>query len=170
MITRLLDDRGFALLVGLLLLLLVAFLGITAIRTSDTDVSIAGNEVKRTRAFYLAEAGSERVAAEIIQNFEKHGRAPDPLPRGAFDFEDGYSSYQTRDMGPAVVQTLTTGAYAGLYGLVKNFEISSVGRVVTEPQEVEIELVGRPASDLGCVHLPRQPIPAQRTRRHPSRP
>ena len=138
---RLDNQSGFALVVGLIMLLLVGFLGMTALRTSDTDVDITANQVHRTQSFYLAEAGSERVAAEIIRSFERFGRAPDPLPTGAFDFGSGYSSYSTTDLGPATVQDLTSGAYAGLYGLVKEFKVNSVGRMSADPQQVEISLI-----------------------------
>jgi hypothetical protein len=126
---------------GLIMLVLVAFLGMTALRTSNTDVDITANQVHQTQSFYLAEAGSERVASEIIRNFERFGRAPDPLPSGAFDYGTGFASYSTTDLGAATVENLTTGAYAGLYGLVKSFEVTSVGRLSTDPQQVEISLV-----------------------------
>ena len=58
MTKRLHTESGFALVVGLILLVLVSFVGMTAIKTSDTDVSIAGNQVKQTQAFYMAEAGA----------------------------------------------------------------------------------------------------------------
>jgi hypothetical protein len=135
------SQSGFALVVGLIMLILVAFVGMSALRTSDTDVDITANQVRRTKAFYLAEAGSEKVASDIIKSFERFGRAPDPLPSGAFDFADGYSSYSSQDLGPAAIQNLTTGAYAGLYGLVKSFGITSVGRNTADPQQVEISLV-----------------------------
>ncbi len=139
--SRLNNQSGFALVVGLIMLVLVGFLGMTALRTSDTDKDITANQVHRTQSFYLAEAGSERVAAEIIRSFERFGRAPDPLPSGAFDYGNGYSSFSTTDLGPASVENLTTGAYAGLYGLVKAFEVKSVGRLSGDPQQVEISLV-----------------------------
>jgi len=139
--SRLNNQSGFALVVGLIMLVLVGFLGMTALRTSDTDKDITANQVHRTQSFYLAEAGSERVAAEIIRSFERFGRAPDPLPSGAFDYGNGYSSFSTTDLGPASVENLTTGAYAGLYGLVKAFEVNSVGRLSGDPQQVEISLV-----------------------------
>lgn len=139
--SRLNNQSGFALVVGLIMLLLVGFLGMTALRTSDTDMDITANQVHRTQSFYLAEAGSERVAAEIIRSFQRFGRAPDPLPSGAFDYGTGYSSFSTTDLGPAKVEDLTTGAYAGLYGLVKSFEVNSVGRLSSDPQQVEIALV-----------------------------
>lgn len=138
---RLDNQSGFALVVGLIMLVLVAFLGMTALRTSDTDKDITANQVHRTQSFYLSEAGAERAAAEIIRSFQRFGRAPDPLPSGAFDYGTGYSSFTTIDMGPAAVENLTTGAYAGLYGLVKSFEVNSVGRLSSDPQQVEISLV-----------------------------
>lgn len=135
------NESGFALVVGLIMLVLVGFVGLAALRNSDTDIDITANQVRRTKAFYLAEAGSERVASEIITSYERYGRSPDPLPSGAFDFADGYSSYSTKDLGVASVENLTAGAYSGLYGLVKSFQVTSVGRITADPQQVEISLV-----------------------------
>lgn len=134
-------EEGFALVVGLIMMLLLAFIGIAAIRTSDTDVSIAGNQIKRTQAFYVAEGGAEKAAGDIILSYERYGRPPTTLPAGALALSGGYANLVTRDLGPAAVQTLTTGAYSGLYGLVKSFEISSRGSLPADPQQVEITLV-----------------------------
>jgi len=123
------------------MLLVVGFLGMSAIQTSDTEMDITSNQVKRTQSFYIAEAGAEQVAASIINTFQKTGRPPNPLPTGNITFEEGYSTISTKDLGPATVQTLTSGAYAGLYGLVKSFEVTSVGGVTNEPQQVEIALI-----------------------------
>lgn len=141
MMNRLRQENGMVLVVGLIIMLLVGFIGMAAIQTSSTDVSISGNQVKRTKAFYLAEAGVVKASAEIIRAFQLRGQAPDPLPTGTFDLAGGYSNYRVEDRGPAVQEILTTGTYKGLYGLVKTFEVSAEGRVVNDPQVTRITVV-----------------------------
>jgi hypothetical protein len=138
MMTRLKTENGFALVVGMVMLLLLGFIGAAAIRTSNTDISVAGNQVMQTRAFYFAEAGAEKASADIIQSYSQYGAAPNPLPSDSLSTGIATIAYNTVDQGPAQLQNLSDGAYAGLYGLVKSYEITSRGRVNQDPQVVEI--------------------------------
>ena len=61
MFSKLKQQDGMVLVVGLIIMVLASFIGIAAIQTSSTDVTISGNQVKRTQAFYLAEAGVETL-------------------------------------------------------------------------------------------------------------
>ena len=140
MLNKLKQQDGMVMVIGLIIMVLAGFIGMAAIQTSTTDVSISGNQVKRTQAFYLAEAGVERAAAEIIREFQLRGQAPHPLPSGAFDEAAGFTRYEVEDLGPAENQTLTTGAYKGLYGLIKTFAVSAEGRVTNDPQITRITL------------------------------
>ncbi len=54
---RLMDRRGFVLVVALLLLLLFSILGISAIGISTSEISISGNQKASEEAFYAAVAG-----------------------------------------------------------------------------------------------------------------
>ena len=51
------EERGIALVLGMLLLLVVTLIGINALDTSTFDVGISGNERASVQAFYVAEAG-----------------------------------------------------------------------------------------------------------------
>ncbi len=51
------DNRGFVLVLALLLLLVVTLIGISALNTGTHDVLISGNERASVQAFYIAEAG-----------------------------------------------------------------------------------------------------------------
>jgi hypothetical protein len=50
-------ERGFALIIALLVLLVLTLIGISAINTTTFETSISGNERVGTDAFYAAEAG-----------------------------------------------------------------------------------------------------------------
>src|SRR3954468_16325720 len=54
-------QRGAALIVGLMMLVVVTLLAVTAVSTSSTELVMAGNEQFRDRAFQAAEAGVENA-------------------------------------------------------------------------------------------------------------
>jgi hypothetical protein len=51
------SERGFALVIALLILLVLTLIGISSINTTTFETSISGNERVGTDAFYAAEAG-----------------------------------------------------------------------------------------------------------------
>jgi Tfp pilus assembly protein PilX len=55
------NEKGIALLIALMVLIMLSLMGLAAILTSTTDVQIAGNEAHSTQALYLAEAGVSQV-------------------------------------------------------------------------------------------------------------
>ena len=54
---RLSEEKGIVLVLGMLLLLILTLIGISALNTSTYDVRISGNERSSIQAFYVAEAG-----------------------------------------------------------------------------------------------------------------
>ena len=60
--SRISDERGSTLVVGLLVLVLLSFMGIAATSTSSLELQIAGNEKAFQIAFYSAEAARGYVA------------------------------------------------------------------------------------------------------------
>src|SRR3989304_8878163 len=57
------NEKGIALLVSLMVLIMLTLIGMAAIMTTTTEVNIAGNEKQATQALYLAEAGVSVVKA-----------------------------------------------------------------------------------------------------------
>jgi len=55
--THLREERGVILVLGMLLLLVLTLIGISALNTSTYDIRISGNERASVQAFYAAEAG-----------------------------------------------------------------------------------------------------------------
>jgi hypothetical protein len=51
------DEKGMVLVLGMLLLLVVTLIAISALNTSTYDILISGNERASVQAFYVAEAG-----------------------------------------------------------------------------------------------------------------
>jgi type IV pilus assembly protein PilX len=59
------NQRGAALIVGLMLLVIITLLAVTAVGTSTTELVMAGNEQFRERAFQAAEAGIETAYRKV---------------------------------------------------------------------------------------------------------
>ncbi len=53
------NEKGLALIIALLVLLVLTLIGISAINTTTFETSISGNERVGTDAFYAAEAGTQ---------------------------------------------------------------------------------------------------------------
>jgi hypothetical protein len=120
-------EKGMILVICLILLLLLSLIGIASITSSTSDMKMSGNELKQTGAFYAAESGLELAAAAIVNSYQDVAAPPNPLPSGSADDGIYHYDYSTQDGGPAVQTTLSDGAFKGLYGLVKTFNISSSG-------------------------------------------
>lgn len=63
-----LRQRGAALVVGLVLLLILTLLAISGMNTATTELIMAGNEQYQTRAFQAAETGIEMAIATARLN------------------------------------------------------------------------------------------------------
>src|SRR5262245_49520173 len=70
-------QRGAALIVGLMMLVIVTLLAVTAVSTSSTELIMAGNEQYRERAFQAAEAGIETAYRKV-----RSGDADVPIDPG----------------------------------------------------------------------------------------
>jgi hypothetical protein len=55
------NEKGFVLMIALMLLVLISLMGLASVMTSTTDVQIAANEIHSTQGLYLAEAGVSQV-------------------------------------------------------------------------------------------------------------
>ena len=59
------DEQGFALVIGLLILVVLTVIGTIALRTTSLELSISGNDQRQKKAFYAAEAGIEMGRAAL---------------------------------------------------------------------------------------------------------
>src|SRR3972149_2102694 len=62
------NQKGSALIVSLLILVLLSFIGIAGVITSSRDMDISLNQKERNNAFYTAEAGLELAMALAKNN------------------------------------------------------------------------------------------------------
>jgi hypothetical protein len=63
---RLADERGVALIVALMVMLLLTALGLALTMTTMTETMISGNYAKGTEAMYAADAAVERVMQDLL--------------------------------------------------------------------------------------------------------
>lgn len=126
------NERGFVTLIALLMVGMLTLIGLAALSTSDDEVSIAGNEFQDMRAFYAAEAGLDKAAADIQYKYETTGAPPTTLPSGTVNINNCNVVYVTVDDGPATQRVLATGSLAGLHALVKTFSINSTAQSEVE--------------------------------------
>jgi hypothetical protein len=83
------DERGIALIVALIILLVLTLIGISAISTTTFETSLSGNERVAIDAFYAAEAGLQRGISEL------HDIGWTPLGQGSSE-----SKYKSSVVGP----------------------------------------------------------------------
>jgi hypothetical protein len=60
------DQKGTALLIALGIMIMLSFIGIAAITTTNIDMDISGSEKRSTQSLYLAEAGLQRTVHEYL--------------------------------------------------------------------------------------------------------
>jgi len=144
---KLKSERGVATLIAVLMMGMLLLIGLAAMSTSDDEVQIAGNEMQEMRAFYAAEAGLEKAAAELQIEYDSTGRPPQMMPQSSFTVNDCEVTYYTDGDGTAEQRVLTNGSLAGLHALVSTYAISATseadvdGAAMTLIQTFETALI-----------------------------
>ncbi|MFH1699518.1 MAG: PilX N-terminal domain-containing pilus assembly protein [Candidatus Zixiibacteriota bacterium] len=132
------NEKGMALFIALMLTLMLTIIGIGIIKTSNDEISIAGNEMNEMVAFYSAEAGLEKAAAALQTYYEVHGAPPEKMPSGNNDLRSATVVYVTTDNGAYENKQLAQGDYAGLHARVKTYTIESIGTSVVDGSQVRL--------------------------------
>ena len=88
-------QRGAALVIGLILLLVLTLLAVSGMNSASLEFVMAGNEQYRTNAFQAAEAGVEQAFAQGIFN---PGTTPAAIP-GTPTATDSWSFLVTSPLG-----------------------------------------------------------------------
>lgn len=132
------SERGVATMIALLMMGMLVLIGLAALSTSDDEVQIAGNEFQEMKAFYAAEAGLEKAAAQLQKQYDSTGAPPLAMPSGTAVINNCGVAYQVADDGPATTRPLTYGTLAGLNALVKSFTTTAVGVSTVDRAKVEL--------------------------------
>jgi hypothetical protein len=132
------NEKGMALFIALMLTLMLTIIGIGIIKTSNDEISIAGNEMNEMVAFYSAEAGLEKASAALQTYYEIHGVPPDAMPAGGEGLPSATVAYVTTDNGAFVNKKLEQGNFAGLHARVKTYTIESIGTSLIDGSQVRL--------------------------------
>jgi len=115
-------QRGAALIIGLLLLVILTLLAITGMNTSSTELIMAGNEQYRENAFQAAETGIEQelsVLPTAPQSAAPTVAGPTPVPGSATDQYSTSTLYEGEDVN---IPGFSVGKFTGFH-----YEVTSVG-------------------------------------------
>ena len=129
------NNKGMALVIALLMLLVLTLIGINAITTTTFETSITGNERVATDAFYTAEAG-----IQVCLN-----RLPDttPLPRTKLGEDSYFWSGTVQDKSsPTPIKTFGHYHKAGFDSswAFTRFQVNAAGESFGAVKEVEVQV------------------------------
>ncbi len=131
------SEKGIALIIALLILLVLTLIGISAINTTTFETSISGNERVGTDAFYAAEGGIQIGLNQL----------PDtkPVPVTAIGKDSSCWSGSPLDKGsPQSLKSL--GLYPPPIGTdpsvweFKRFQVSATGSSFKATKEIEVQV------------------------------
>jgi type IV pilus assembly protein PilX len=135
-ITPIRRQRGAALVVGLLLLLILTLLAISSMNSASVEFIMAGNEQYHQNAFQAAETGIAQTLATV--DFNTATVAPPPIT-GMLSTIDSYSATYAAPLGnkelSAVIWTGMTIADMASY----HFEIQSTGTSARNSQTTNVQ-------------------------------
>lgn len=118
------SQKGIALFIALMLTLMISIIGIGIIKSSNDEVSIAGNELNEMKTFYAAQAGLDKATAVIQTQYEATGLPPSPMPSDSL-LVNGTRVTYTTVKEDTVQEVLTKGSLAGLNALVTPYTVTS---------------------------------------------
>ncbi|MDD4051529.1 MAG: PilX N-terminal domain-containing pilus assembly protein [candidate division Zixibacteria bacterium] len=118
------NNKGIALFIALMLTLMLSIIGLGIIKSSNDEVSIAGNELNEMKCFYVAEAGLDKVTSLIQSQYDTNELPPTIAPAETTSIDGIALAYSTVPQASAQ-KTLTKGSLAGLKAFVRPYKIQS---------------------------------------------
>ena len=133
-------EKGVALVIALLMLLVLTLIGISSIGTTNFETSISGNERVRMDAFYAAEAGIQVAINQVPDNTS-------PIPRTKIKEDSYYWSGGAKDEGsPTSLMSLGLSPKAGFDSswAFKRFQLNTAGKFFGATKELEVQVTYGP--------------------------
>ncbi len=147
LLKQIINPNGSVTFIAVMMMVMLTMIGVAALKLANDEVTIAGNQMNETLAFYAAESGLERASAAIQTYYEENRTPPNTFPAGNEKLTDATSAYVSGADGAAEIRKLDQGTLAGLNGLVQIYTIKSIGTSlidagqVTLTQSFEVALV-----------------------------
>jgi hypothetical protein len=152
-------QKGIALITALMVLILVSALAVGMCWMVMTDQRLGGNNQFRETAFYGAEAGMEKLTADVGNQFATNGSlstanmiaitgTPPQIPGIQYLNASGASTYQilcgTPLVSPCVpvsqnATMLPPSPYAGMQGLITPFTLEVAAQSISSGAEVKLQ-------------------------------
>ena len=134
------NRKGVALVIALIMLLLLTFIGISAISTTTFETNISGNERVGTVAFYASEAIFQKGLDQL----------PDTTPFATNIGADsyGWSGHPTDKESPTGLTPFGLHSRAGFDSswAFKRFQINATGESFSATKEIEAQVSYGPFS------------------------
>jgi hypothetical protein len=110
-------ERGSVLVIALIMIVLLTIIGISASKTSEIEIMIAGNERIAKENLYLAEAAVRR-AAQVMHNSDLNDNPPAWLYKEIDRDDDSKTEYEDMATGALVIPASKQDHHAGNYGFL----------------------------------------------------
>lgn len=131
-------ERGSAMLIAVLALLIIATIGISTSQVASTELEVAANYQQSWAAFYAADGAAHMSFADMIALAREVGRFPeqkelDGLPESTVR----NAVIRERTMAPtaaAVRSALPTGYYQGMIALTRPYEVTLTAETDSYPR------------------------------------
>ncbi len=135
------DNSGIAAFIALMIMLMLTLIGIAALKISNDEISISGNELNEMSSFYAAEAGLERASAAIQDQYTNTNAPPSVMPSGNETLGGCVVAYNTVADTVANQTTLTQGTLAGLRATTQDFTITSTSISNLDGSQIQLSQV-----------------------------
>lgn len=154
-------ERGAALAITVIVVVILAVVGLTALAFSSSEVRIAGSDLQRTQTFYATAAAIEKMTNDFSNLFQSKLNPtatdlttiaqsyPQALRNEGFSFQQTLEEDAKRLAELRTVQGLSNtvyprvnisdGPYAGLYAGVIPYKITSTGTMDSTGVQVKLE-------------------------------
>ncbi len=154
-------ERGAALAITVIVVVILAVIGLTALAFSSSEVRIAGSDLQRTQTFYATAAAIEKMTNDFSNLFQSKlnptptdlitiaQNPPLPLKTEGFSFQQTLVEDTKRLAELRAIQGLpntvyprvniSDGPYSGLYASVIPYKISSTGTMDATGVQVKLE-------------------------------
>jgi hypothetical protein len=110
-------ERGSVLVIALIMIVLLTIIGISASKTSEIEIMIAGNERIAKENLYLAE-GAVRRAVQVLDNTNLEDNPPAWLYKEIDPDDDSKTEYEDIATGGLLLPASDQSNHAGSYGLL----------------------------------------------------
>ena len=127
-------QRGAALVIGLLLLVILTLLAISGMNSASTQLIMAGNEQYRQKAFNASSAGVEQGIADLPKA-KQDLTNPTTVPKTMVTNADAEDSYETSTQYIGSEDTVS-GFSAGRFSAL-HYQITSTGTAIRNSTSVQ---------------------------------